>query len=488
MGNIKHNDELLRINDDGFDVVFNCDNKHQNGVSYHAEKNGKKTKIDPEYAMAALVKKISGGGWPAELPKPSVGGYGYTEQGEQTVITWDGDTEGRTFFTDFGINYYKIEDAPDDFEPNLVAGISDLSGAISDYVVDDQRDMAGAINVGATDGANALIVVNADKYASVSGADVTQNGVYFAKAEISGIAYQITSLTYGTPDTVHKIDDKYLSTVEKAKEIGGIAYTEFVENETIMSDSGTFHNNYVNLDGKELVLDEKYSCHIELGSGSDQVVITAEDIVAEGNTGDYEHSASLYFTDDDGNEWQIEGYSNPETDAPNTMAYTISCYDMDSDEDIDIFVRVTGPCDIVHTINPKYVPIEKGTGFYGTSCMLHDDITPDSAPGTEITYYPPSDFGLYDITVSEAIQRGVYVSAKIAIKVRSGAQTNTVNANLTFSEVGQTTLGRVCYFAGFSRPTDAVNDIYYVCVALPDFPEEHNNKATLMAIKKLTLS
>lgn len=84
MGNIKHNDELLRINDDGFDVVFNCDNKHQNGVSYHAEKNGKKTKIDPEYAMAALVKKISdgggSGGWPEDMPVPSVGGYGYTEQ------------------------------------------------------------------------------------------------------------------------------------------------------------------------------------------------------------------------------------------------------------------------------------------------------------------------------------------------------------------------------------------------------------------------
>lgn len=80
MGNIKHNDELLRVHDDGFDVVFNCDNKHQNGVSYHAEKNGKKTKIDPEYAMATLVKKISGGGWPEDMPVPSAGGYGYTEQ------------------------------------------------------------------------------------------------------------------------------------------------------------------------------------------------------------------------------------------------------------------------------------------------------------------------------------------------------------------------------------------------------------------------
>lgn len=86
MGNIKHNDELLRVHDDGFDVVFNCDNKHQNGVSYHAEKNGKKTKIDPEYAMATLVKKVSGAGWPADLSAPSEGGYGWTESGEQTVV------------------------------------------------------------------------------------------------------------------------------------------------------------------------------------------------------------------------------------------------------------------------------------------------------------------------------------------------------------------------------------------------------------------
>lgn len=80
MGNIKHNDELLRVHDDGFDVVFNCDNKHQNGVSYHAEKNGKKTKIDPEYAAASLVKKVGQGGWPSDLPKPSEGGYGYTTE------------------------------------------------------------------------------------------------------------------------------------------------------------------------------------------------------------------------------------------------------------------------------------------------------------------------------------------------------------------------------------------------------------------------
>ena len=33
-----------------------------------------------------ITEKMGGGGWPADLPKPGAGGYGYTEQGEQTVI------------------------------------------------------------------------------------------------------------------------------------------------------------------------------------------------------------------------------------------------------------------------------------------------------------------------------------------------------------------------------------------------------------------
>lgn len=87
MSNIHQNDELLRVQDQNYDIVFNYDKHENGGVAVHAEKDGKNHKVNPEYARAALVKQIgAGGGWPSDLPKPSVGGYGYTEQGEQTVI------------------------------------------------------------------------------------------------------------------------------------------------------------------------------------------------------------------------------------------------------------------------------------------------------------------------------------------------------------------------------------------------------------------
>ena len=68
-----------------------------------------------------------GGGWPADLPKPSVGGYGYTEQGEQVlfdgiaeleetdfdyyvgVLEMDGTlTVGSVCYVDFGGEEYQL--------------------------------------------------------------------------------------------------------------------------------------------------------------------------------------------------------------------------------------------------------------------------------------------------------------------------------------------------------------------------------------------
>lgn len=104
MPNISQNDELLRVQDENYDIVFNYDKHENGGVAVHAEKDGKNHKVNPEYARAALVKQIGsgGGGWPADLPKPSVGGYGYTEQGEQMVIV---DNESITTVAAGGMNY-----------------------------------------------------------------------------------------------------------------------------------------------------------------------------------------------------------------------------------------------------------------------------------------------------------------------------------------------------------------------------------------------
>lgn len=48
------------------------------------------SKLGPFYETPINIVQPSSGGWPSDLPKPSVGGYGYTEQGEQ-VLLFDGD-------------------------------------------------------------------------------------------------------------------------------------------------------------------------------------------------------------------------------------------------------------------------------------------------------------------------------------------------------------------------------------------------------------
>ena len=59
------------------------------------------------------------GGWPSDLPKPSVGGYGYTESGEQTTITWDGDTDGRVVIASL---FYKISELTPTIE-EMIGGV-----------------------------------------------------------------------------------------------------------------------------------------------------------------------------------------------------------------------------------------------------------------------------------------------------------------------------------------------------------------------------
>lgn len=196
MGNIKHNDELLRVHDDGFDVVFNCDNKHQNGVSYHAEKNGKKTKIDPEYAMAALVKKISdgggSGGWPEDMPVPSAGGYGYTEQ------------ESRVAFEDSIDPSSGTEFDMEDSEPVLEVGktytvvIDDAEYANLTAVADEW----GGVVVGDKSYADYPFWISAYPYEIYINLDPS---IY---DHITGTTYSIK--IESTEETIHMINSKYL--------------------------------------------------------------------------------------------------------------------------------------------------------------------------------------------------------------------------------------------------------------------------------------
>lgn len=145
-----------------------------------------------------------GGGWPSDLPKPSVGGYGYTEQGEQTVITWDGDTEGREAVV--GV-YYKVSNSA----PTIDVALTSFNFAGTEIPI--SKDYITEINEHAIfvgDGDSDYIII-ADSDTSFEDIEINK-GVYFYNTPNG----YVSSLTYGTPDTVHKIDEKYLPSIPAA--------------------------------------------------------------------------------------------------------------------------------------------------------------------------------------------------------------------------------------------------------------------------------
>lgn len=160
-----------------------------------------------EQYLAAIAE--GGGGWPADLPKPSVGGYGYTEQGEQTVITWDGDISGLVSVQlNERINFYKISDliVPNsDIVGMSVAWSHGLTVTITQPIYEELVEM-GLISDDISAFEEGMAVFARQNGASLFGRTFPETGVYFMKDRENFVS----SLTYGTPDTIHKIDEKYL--------------------------------------------------------------------------------------------------------------------------------------------------------------------------------------------------------------------------------------------------------------------------------------
>lgn len=160
--------------------------------------NIKKEQLSDELLNYLATKEDA---WPSDLPKPSVGGYGYTEQGEQTVITWDGDTSGKE--TLMG-SMYLIESVKAPSADEIVGAIIDFANGDTISVASADIQVIDDTTFGIDNGTRVVCIV-ATQDSDMGGMAVSK-GVYFFK---EGVDY-ITSLTYGTPDTVHKIDEKYL--------------------------------------------------------------------------------------------------------------------------------------------------------------------------------------------------------------------------------------------------------------------------------------
>lgn len=133
------------------------------------------------------------GGWPADLPKPSVGGYGYTEQGEQTVIV---DNESIATVADRGMN------------TGLFATPFDIvDGTYTVIFNGTEYNLNSAF---------------AEAYGFWYLGEVAESGPSFSRYPFSIVSEEHEATLYTefagdyevtvkkSPDTIHKIDEKYL--------------------------------------------------------------------------------------------------------------------------------------------------------------------------------------------------------------------------------------------------------------------------------------
>lgn len=173
----------------------------------------------------------SGGGWPSDLPKPSVGGYGYTEQGNQTVITWDGNTEGKHMVIPMspGIDYefYKIAELTPTTDEVIGGVIYTKAGDNGTFRTEITADSITTMSehLYRINGYAQNMVIVALEYSEIGGVTF-ERGMYFNKIGSGDLAKYIKYIDYGTPDTVHKIDEKYLPEGYPTKSVQTITLME----------------------------------------------------------------------------------------------------------------------------------------------------------------------------------------------------------------------------------------------------------------------
>lgn len=139
-----------------------------------------------------------GGGWPSDLPKPSVGGYGYTEQGEQTVIV---DNESVTTVAAGGMNYGRFATPFDIVDGAYTVIFNGTEYNLNSTFIEE----TGVYLIGET-------TETGYDFSDYPFIIANMNGMTILLTESVG-DYEITVKTES--ETIHKINDKfYESTVE----------------------------------------------------------------------------------------------------------------------------------------------------------------------------------------------------------------------------------------------------------------------------------
>lgn len=143
----------------------------------------------------------TGGSDPIVENAKQTGGFGYTEQGGQAVITWDGDTEGRESIDG---QYYKVS-GDVVTEADVIGAQYHIDSLSSDTFTITEESIISASALGVDGFATCPFEPDTPFIVFVtSDSETATKGVYFIMDDD-----YISSLTYGV-DTVHKIDEKYL--------------------------------------------------------------------------------------------------------------------------------------------------------------------------------------------------------------------------------------------------------------------------------------
>lgn len=153
---------------------------------------------EPDY-----VVEMPAGGKEIENAKET-GGFGWTEQGEQTTIEWDGDTTGKVVVDGGGAGAWCLVSDKTPSAQDVIGGTFYVSG-VGDIEITAESVME-MDNIYSLESGTVMV---AFEPATVGGLNFPYAGVYFT----TEVGNKTSSLTYGTPDTVHGIDPKYLGFV-----------------------------------------------------------------------------------------------------------------------------------------------------------------------------------------------------------------------------------------------------------------------------------
>lgn len=143
----------------------------------------------------------NGGGWPADLPKPSVGGYGYTESGVETILV---DNEIVTTVND---SLFILGEFKTPF--NIVDGAYTVIFNGTEYNLNSTLDGKGDFWYLGGDFSQYPFKIEPPKYG--------RKGLLYTE---SAGDYEITVKTI--TDTIRTIDEKYLPVIPAAPSNDGV--------------------------------------------------------------------------------------------------------------------------------------------------------------------------------------------------------------------------------------------------------------------------